>query len=71
LTTPSISFGSIRLPPHSLSMFEAVINAVHRAAPDAAIAFNTRRKNLEPHYRTSLRLAETQSAASQKARQNP
>jgi hypothetical protein len=32
----------IRLPPHSLSMFEVVINAVHRAAPDAAIAFNTR-----------------------------
>ena len=32
----------IRLPPHSLSMFEAVINAVHRAAPNAAIAFNTR-----------------------------
>jgi hypothetical protein len=32
----------IRLLPHSLSMFEAVINAVHRAAPDAAIAFNTR-----------------------------
>jgi hypothetical protein len=31
----------IRLPPHSLSMFEAVINAVHRAAPGAAIAFNT------------------------------
>src|SRR5271169_1893765 len=26
----------------SLSMFEAVINAVHRAAPSAAIAFNTR-----------------------------
>jgi hypothetical protein len=32
----------IRLPPHSLAMFEAVINAVHRAAPDAVIAFNTR-----------------------------
>jgi hypothetical protein len=32
----------IRLPPHSLSMFEAVINAVHRAAPGALIAFNTR-----------------------------
>jgi hypothetical protein len=32
----------IRLPPQSLSMFEAVINAVHRAAPHAAIAFNTR-----------------------------
>jgi hypothetical protein len=28
--------------PHSLSMFEAVINAVHRAAPNPAIAFNTR-----------------------------
>ena len=32
----------IRLPPRSLSMFEAVINAVHRAAPGAVIAFNTR-----------------------------
>jgi hypothetical protein len=32
----------IRLPPHSLTMFEAVINGVHRAAPGAAIAFNTR-----------------------------
>ena len=32
----------IRLPTHSLSMFEAVINAVHRAAPGAVIAFNTR-----------------------------
>jgi hypothetical protein len=32
----------IRVPTHSLSMFEAVINAVHRAAPGATIAFNTR-----------------------------
>ena len=32
----------IRLPSHSLSMFETVINAVHRAAPGAVIAFNTR-----------------------------
>ena len=32
----------IRLPPNSLTMFEAVINGVHRAAPGAAIAFNTR-----------------------------
>jgi len=31
----------IRLPPRSLPMFEAVINAVHKAAPSAAIAFNT------------------------------
>jgi hypothetical protein len=32
----------IRLPPKSLSMFEAVINAVHRAAPGTPMAFNTR-----------------------------
>jgi len=32
----------IRLPPRSLSMFEAVLNAVHRGAPGAAIAFNSR-----------------------------
>jgi hypothetical protein len=32
----------IRLPARSLLIFEAVINAVHRAAPGATIAFNTR-----------------------------
>jgi len=32
----------VRLPPQSLADFEAVINAIHRAAPAAAIAFNTR-----------------------------
>lgn len=32
----------IRVPPRNLAMLEAVINAVHRAAPGAAIAFNTR-----------------------------
>jgi hypothetical protein len=32
----------VRLPPRGLALFEGVINAVHRAAPDAAIAFNTR-----------------------------
>ena len=32
----------VRLPPQRLALFEAVINAVHRAAPGAAIAFNTR-----------------------------
>jgi len=31
----------VRLPPRSLGLFEAVINAVHKAAPGAAIAFNT------------------------------
>lgn len=32
----------VRLPPRSLGVFEAVINAIHKAAPRAAIAFNTR-----------------------------
>jgi hypothetical protein len=31
----------VRLPPKRLAVFEAVVNAVHRAAPNAAIAFNT------------------------------
>jgi hypothetical protein len=31
----------IRLPPRSLWLFETIINAVHRAAPGATIAFNT------------------------------
>jgi hypothetical protein len=34
--------GGVRLPPRRLAIFEAVINAVHKAAPGAAIAFNTR-----------------------------
>jgi len=32
----------VRLPPNRLVLFEAVVNAIHRAAPLAAIAFNTR-----------------------------
>ena len=32
----------VRLPPRGLALFEVVINAVHKAAPGAAIAFNTR-----------------------------
>jgi isocitrate lyase len=32
----------VRLPPQCLADFEAVVNAVHKAAPGAAIAFNTR-----------------------------
>jgi hypothetical protein len=31
----------VRLPARGLALFEAVINAVHTAAPKAAIAFNT------------------------------
>ena len=34
--------GGMRLPPKGLVMFEKVINLVHKAAPNAAIAFNTR-----------------------------
>jgi hypothetical protein len=34
--------GGVRLPPRRLAIFEAVINAVHKAAPGVAIAFNTR-----------------------------
>ena len=32
----------VRLPRNGLVLFEAVVNAVHRIAPQAAIAFNTR-----------------------------
>ena len=32
----------VRLPARGLALFETVINAVHKAAPGAAIAFNTR-----------------------------
>ena len=35
----------VRLPPRRLAIFEAVINAVHKAAPAATIAFNTRPDN--------------------------
>ena len=33
--------GGIRIPPKSLQLFERLLNAVHRAAPETAIAFNT------------------------------
>jgi hypothetical protein len=34
--------GGMRLPPKGLLMFEKVVNAIHKAAPEAAIAFNTK-----------------------------
>jgi hypothetical protein len=34
--------GGIRIPPKSLLLFELLINAVHKSAPSASIAFNTR-----------------------------
>ena len=34
--------GGLRLPPKSLALFETVLNIIHKAAPNATIAFNTR-----------------------------
>ena len=34
--------GGVRIPPKSLLMFEEIVNAVHKSAPGASIAFNTR-----------------------------
>jgi len=34
--------GGLRLPPKSLTLFETVVNTIHKTAPNAAIAFNTR-----------------------------
>jgi len=34
--------GGIRIPPKSLLLFEAIVNAVHENTPSARIAFNTR-----------------------------
>jgi hypothetical protein len=34
--------GGLRIPPKSLALFETVVNIIHKAAPKAAIAFNTR-----------------------------
>jgi hypothetical protein len=34
--------GGVRLPPRNLALFEVLINAIRKAAPCAAIAFNTR-----------------------------
>lgn len=33
--------GGLRLAPKSLPLFETVLNIIHKAAPNAAIAFNT------------------------------
>jgi hypothetical protein len=34
--------GGLRIPPKGLALFETVVNIVHKMAPNAAIAFNTR-----------------------------
>ena len=33
--------GGVRLPPKNLLLFETIVNTLHKAAPNAAIAFNT------------------------------
>ena len=37
--------GGLRLPPKSLTLFETVLNIIHKTAPNAAIAFNTSPKD--------------------------
>ncbi len=37
--------GGVRIPPSNLLLFEALINAIHRGAPKATIAFNSRPEN--------------------------
>ena len=34
--------GGLRIPPKGLALFETVVNIVHKAAPGAVIAFNTK-----------------------------
>ena len=34
--------GGLRIPPKGLELFEIVVNIVHKAAPNTAIAFNTK-----------------------------
>jgi hypothetical protein len=48
--------GGLRLPPKSLVLFEQVVNVVHRAAPGAAIAFNTKPEDTADAAARQLRL---------------
>lgn len=48
--------GGLRLPPKSLVLFEQVVNVVHRAAPGAAIAFNTKPEDTANAAARQLRL---------------
>ena len=34
--------GGLRIPPRGLMLFEKVVNVIHKSAPRAAIAFNTK-----------------------------
>jgi hypothetical protein len=57
--------GCLRLPPKSLALFETVVNIIHKAAPNAAIAFNTRPEDTADaaaRQRDSSRLANGKTA---------
>jgi hypothetical protein len=41
----------VRLPPGRLVLFEALVNAIHRAAPSAAVAFTPARRTRAPRRR--------------------
>jgi len=49
--------GGLRIPPKGLALFEMVVNTVHKAAPDAAIAFNTRPEDTAEAAARQLRAA--------------
>jgi hypothetical protein len=64
--------GGVRLPPRNLALLEVVINAVRKAAPGAAIAFNTRPDDSAALPPDGWRLeAELYSPASNKASSPP
>ena len=44
----------VRVPEENFALFEAMVNQVHRLAPTAAIAFNTRPDDTEEAIRRSL-----------------
>ena len=49
--------GGLRVPPKSLPLFEIVINAIHKAAPGATIAFNTRPEDTDEAAARQLNVA--------------
>jgi hypothetical protein len=54
--------GGIRIPPKSLLLFEEIVNAVHKFAPSASIAFNTRPEDTADA--AARRLTDSESADS-------
>ncbi|WP_066805384.1 hypothetical protein [Sphingomonas asaccharolytica] len=50
--------GGLRIPPKSLALFEMVVNAVHKAAPNATIAFNSRPEDTADAAARTLRPAD-------------